>query len=91
LEKTLSMCGVSFAEQARHIWIPTLVLAGTYDPLMPPAFLRSTVLFQISGARLIALPCGHEIPHEMPKQAAALVEAFLSGLGPSVAIKSAAA
>ncbi len=91
LEKTLEMCGVSFAEQARHIGVPTLVIAGTYDPLMPPDLLRSTVLSQISGARLIALPCGHEIPHEMPEHAAALVEAFLSGLGPSVAIKSAAA
>jgi len=83
LEKTLEMCAVSFAEQARHIRVPTLVLAGTYDPLLPPELLRSTVLSQISGARLIALPCGHEIPQEMPEQAAALVEAFLSGLGQS--------
>jgi non-heme chloroperoxidase len=83
LEKTLEMCAVSFAEQARQIRTPTLVLAGTYDPLMPPELLRSTVLSQILGARLIALPCGHEIPQEMPEQAAALVEAFLSGLGQS--------
>ena len=36
LEQTLEMCAVSFAEQARHIGVPTLVLAGTYDSLMPP-------------------------------------------------------
>jgi non-heme chloroperoxidase len=91
LEKTLEMCAVSFAEQARHIRVPTLVLAGTYDPLLPPDLLRSTVLSQISGARLIALPCGHEIPQEMPEQTAALVEAFLSGLGQSAVIEAAAA
>jgi pimeloyl-ACP methyl ester carboxylesterase len=85
LEKTLEMCAVSFAEQARHIRVPTLVLAGTYDPLLPPALLRTAVLSQISGARLIALPCGHEIPQEMPEQAAALLAAFLSGLGQSAA------
>jgi hypothetical protein len=37
---------------------------------------------------MVALPCGHEIPQEMPEQAAALVEAFLSGMGQAAAIEA---
>jgi non-heme chloroperoxidase len=81
LEQTLNMCVVSFSEQARCIRVPTLVLAGTDDPLLPPDVVRSTVSSQILGARQVALPCGHEIPQEMPEQTAAIMEAFLSGLG----------
>jgi non-heme chloroperoxidase len=81
LEQTLKMCAVSFSEEARRIRVPTVVLAGTDDPLLPPEVVRSTVSSQISGARQVALSCGHEIPQEMPEQTAAIVEAFLSGLG----------
>lgn len=81
LEETLNMCAASFAEQAKKIRVPTLALAGSYDPLLPPDMLKSTLLTQIAGARMVALPCGHEIPQELPEQTAALVEAFLSGLG----------
>ena len=91
LEETLSMCGVSFVEQANKIRIPTLVVAGSYDPLLPPDMLKSTLLTQIAGARMVALPCGHEIPQEMPEQTAALVEAFLSGVGQVAGIEDAAA
>jgi hypothetical protein len=62
LEQTLNMCAVSFSEQTRHIRVPTLVLAGTDDPLLTPDTLQGTVLAQIAGARMIVLPCGHEIP-----------------------------
>jgi pimeloyl-ACP methyl ester carboxylesterase len=91
LEETLIMCAASFAEQARKIRVPTLVLAGSYDPLLPPDMLKSTILTQIAGARMVALPCGHEIPQEMPEQTAALVEAFLSGVGQVAWIEAAAA
>ena len=91
LEQTLDMCAVSVIEQARRIRVPTLVLAGSYDPLVTADVLRGTVLTQIAGARMIALPCGHEIPQEMPEQAAALVEAFLSGLGQAEGIEATAA
>jgi pimeloyl-ACP methyl ester carboxylesterase len=86
LEETLNMCAVSFVEQAKRIRAPTLVLAGSYDPLLTPDTLKSTILTQIAGTRMIALPCGHEIPQEMPEQTAALLEAFLSGLGQSAGI-----
>jgi non-heme chloroperoxidase len=91
LEETLSMCGVSFVEQAKTIRVPTLVLAGSYDPLVTPDMLMSTILTQIVGARMVALPCGHEIPQEMPEQTAALLEAFLSGLGQVAGIEAVAA
>ena len=90
LEHTLEMCAVSVSEHAVQIRVPTLVLAGSYDPLVPPDLLRSTILSQIRGARMIALACGHEIPQEMPEQTAGLLEAFVSGLGQSGAIESAA-
>ena len=90
LEQTLGMCAVPLEDRAAMIRVPTLVLAGSYDPLIPPDLLRSTVLSQIAGARMVALPCGHEIPQEMPHQTAALLEAFVSGLGQSGTNKTAA-
>jgi non-heme chloroperoxidase len=81
LEQTLNMCAVSCVEQARSIHVPTLVVSGSHDPLLTPQSIRSTILTHIPAARMIELPCGHEIPQEMPEQAAALLEAFLSGLG----------
>jgi pimeloyl-ACP methyl ester carboxylesterase len=91
LEETLNMCGASCVEQARKIRIPTLVLAGSYDPLVTPDMLKSTILTHIAGARMVALPCGHEIPQEMPEQTAALCEAFLSGLNHTLPTEAVAA
>lgn len=91
LEQTLSMCALEFAAQAARIHVPTLVLAGSYDPLLPPDTLRATILTQIAGSRLVELVCGHEIPHEMPERTAALLEAFLSGLSQTANTEAAAA
>lgn len=81
LEQTLTMCGASFVKEAANIRVPTLVLAGDFDPLITPDLLRRTVLAQVAGSRMLTLPCGHEIPQEVPGQAAALLEAFVAGLG----------
>ena len=91
LEETLNMCGTSFVEQAKKIRVPTLVLAGSYDPLLTPDMLKSTIMSQLAGARMVALPCGHEIPQEMPEQTAALLEAFLSGMGHALIAETVAA
>jgi pimeloyl-ACP methyl ester carboxylesterase len=91
LEETLNMCAASFVEKAKKIRVPTLVLAGSYDPLLTPDMLKSTIMTQIAGTRMVALPCGHEVPQEMPEQTAALLEAFLSGLGQVAGIEAAAA
>jgi pimeloyl-ACP methyl ester carboxylesterase len=90
LEETLSMCGASFADQAGRIRVPTLVLAGEFDPLISPDLVRGTVLTHIATARMVALPCGHEIPQELPEQTAALLEAFICGVGTSVASETVA-
>lgn len=90
LEKTLSMCGLSFVEQAENIRVPILVIAGSYDPLLAPDMLKSTILAKIAGARIVTLPCGHEIPQEMPEQTAALLEAFFSGMGETAVIEATA-
>lgn len=42
------------------------MLAGSYDRLLTPDMLKSTVLTQIEGARMIAQPCGLEIPPPFP-------------------------
>ena len=91
LEETLNMCAVSFVEQAKKIRVPTLVLAGSYDPLLTPDMLKSTIMTQLAGARMVPLACGHEVPQEMPEQTAALVEAFLSGMGHSFVREAATA
>lgn len=91
LEETLNMCGVSCVEQAKTIRVPTLMVAGSYDPLLPPDVLKSTIMTHIPRARMVRLPCGHEVPQEMPEQTAALLEAFLSGLGQVAEIEAVAA
>jgi pimeloyl-ACP methyl ester carboxylesterase len=65
---------------------PTLVTAGTHDPILSPDFLRQEIVGRIPNARLVHVDCGHEIPVERPAQAAALLEAFLAGLMTRVAV-----
>jgi pimeloyl-ACP methyl ester carboxylesterase len=43
--------------------------------------VSSTSVSHIKGARMVILDCGHEIPLERPRELAALIEAFLAGLG----------
>lgn len=71
-----------FSAQLAAIAAPTLCVA-TDDPFMPPAFLRANVVDLIRGARLAVLPGpGHYLQVERPAETAALLEAFLSALGP---------
>ena len=91
LEETLNMCGAAFVEQAKKIRVPTLVIAGSYDPLLTRDMLKTTIMSQLAGARIVALPCGHEVPQEMPEQTAALVEAFVCGMGHALVTQAVAA
>jgi len=68
-------------DRLQSIKTPTLVVAGEHDPILSPAILRETVVSPISGARMVVLDCAHEIPLEQPHTLAALVEAFVAGLG----------
>jgi non-heme chloroperoxidase len=80
LEGTIDMFYESIVGQVSGIRVPTLVLAGDGDPILTPDYVRRSVVDSISGARLITLPCGHEVPIEMPKETAWIVQAFVAGL-----------
>jgi pimeloyl-ACP methyl ester carboxylesterase len=82
MKGTSDMCArQSVTETIRGVDIPTLVVTGRADPLMPEACLRQKVLPYFPQARVIRMPCGHEIPYEMPSETAWLLEAFLAGVG----------
>jgi len=51
--------------RAAEIAVPTFVLAGAADPILPPDVLRGAVVEKISGATLLAVPgAGHLLPLE---------------------------
>jgi len=81
LSGTFDMCTRgSFVDRLPATRAPTLVVAGSHDPMMPAEMLYREIVERISGARLVKLDCGHEIPLEKPHQTAALIEAFVAGL-----------
>ena len=49
--------------------------------MFAPELLRAAVVAPLPGARLALVDAGHEIPIELPRELAALIEAFLAGLG----------
>jgi pimeloyl-ACP methyl ester carboxylesterase len=82
LEGTMSACiKTSFVDRLATMTTPTLVVGGVHDAIFTPDLLREAIVAQIPGARLALLDCGHEIPLEKPRELAALLEAFLAGLG----------
>ena len=80
LEGTIDMFYESTERQVSDIGIPTLIIAGEADPLFNREYVNKNVVPTTPGARAIFLPCGHEIPFEMPHETASLLEAFLAGL-----------
>jgi pimeloyl-ACP methyl ester carboxylesterase len=83
LKGTSDMCSrESLVGMIRGVRIPTLIATGKADPLMPAAYIREEVLAYFPHARVVWLPCGHEIPYEMPEETAWLLEAFLAGMPP---------
>ena len=63
-----------FSDGLRSISIPTLVIAGERDPLMPPQRLRRDVSGAIPGAVLVTLRhVGHNIPVELPGELASVI------------------
>jgi non-heme chloroperoxidase len=82
LEQTLdAVMATSFTDRLASISAPSLVVGGSGDPMFPPDLLRAAVVAPLAGARLALIDCGHEIPIEAPRELAALIEAFLAGLG----------
>ena len=84
LEGTLNTCiNASFAEKLAQLRTRTLVIGGAHDPIFSPEVLRQGVVAPLSCARLALVDSSHEIPIEKPQELAALIEAFLVGLGNS--------
>ncbi len=82
LDGTLGACvNTSFADRLAGARVPTLVVGGTHDPIFAPEVLRGGVAAPLAGARVALVDCSHEIPVERPRELAALIEAFLAGLG----------
>jgi pimeloyl-ACP methyl ester carboxylesterase len=83
LSETLDMCrqGGQFMDKLPATCAATLVIGGHHDPLLSPDTLRQAIVGPIPRARLVLLDCGHETPLEKPQATAALLEAFLAGLG----------
>lgn len=80
LEGTIDMFYESIVDEVSGVRVPTLVIAGAGDPIFTPDYVRRFVVESIPGARLITLPCGHEVPIEMPKETAWILQAFVAGL-----------
>jgi pimeloyl-ACP methyl ester carboxylesterase len=73
--------GGGFADKLGAIEAPTLVL-GSEDPFLPPDFLREKIVKPIRRARLAVLPgAGHYVQVERARETAAVLDAFLAGLG----------
>ena len=70
-----------FSSEVARLAVPMLVVAGARDELFTPELLHATIVSQIHGARMAVIDCGHEIGLEAPRELAAVVEAFLAGLG----------
>lgn len=65
---------------ALHIFVPTLVLFGSEDKMVPPQAGRALAK-QIPGARFEAVPeAGHMVMLEQPERVAALLGEFLEGI-----------
>jgi pimeloyl-ACP methyl ester carboxylesterase len=70
----------SFADKLGAVKAPTLLVA-TDDPALPVDFLKQTIVSLIPGAGAAYLPGpGHYLPVERPREAAALLRAFLTAL-----------
>jgi pimeloyl-ACP methyl ester carboxylesterase len=80
LEGTIDMFYESIENEVRNIHTPTLIIAGEGDPLFNREYINKNVLPMTPDARTVFLPCGHEIPFEMPNETARLFEAYLAGL-----------
>jgi pimeloyl-ACP methyl ester carboxylesterase len=66
--------------ETRTIEVPTLVVAGEFDQVEPPAVLTENLLPYLARARLTVLPgTGHLIPLEAPAALAEVLKAELPG------------
>lgn len=82
LDETLKTCiHASFIDRLAAVQTPTLVVGGIHDTLFTPEVLAQGVVAPLRRARLAFLDSNHEIPIEQPREFAALLQAFVAGLG----------
>jgi pimeloyl-ACP methyl ester carboxylesterase len=82
LDATLGLCmKETFVDRLHEIRAPTIVVGGIHDSIFPPEFLRDTVAGRLARARTAFLDSNHEVPIEQPREMAAILEAFVAGLG----------
>lgn len=81
LDETLKACMYeSFVDKLESVRTPTLVVGGIYDPIFTPDALRGLAA-SMPRARLVLLDSNHDVPFEQPREFAAVLEAFIAGLG----------
>jgi pimeloyl-ACP methyl ester carboxylesterase len=68
----------SYVDRLAATCAPTLVIGGIDDPMGTPEYLLREVVQRIPNARLSLLPCGHNVPLEMPKETATIINDFVS-------------
>jgi pimeloyl-ACP methyl ester carboxylesterase len=79
LRETLRMCiEESFVDRLSATCAPTIVIGGTEDPMGTPEYLAREIVQKIPNARLSLLPCGHNLPLEMPLETAGIINDFVS-------------
>lgn len=67
----------SFIQKIRHITIPTLILWGQNDPVIPVDHAEK-FYEDIIGSKLKIIPsCGHVPPEEKPLETARIIREFL--------------
>jgi pimeloyl-ACP methyl ester carboxylesterase len=70
-----------FADRLTAVRTRSLIVASD-DAFLPVALLRSQVVQRIRGARLAVIEgAGHYLPNDRPGALAAVLEAFMAGLG----------
>ncbi len=67
-------------EQIRMVTQPTLLVAGSGDPVMRPASGRKLMALAQNGTYLEVPKCGHLILFELPEQVAQILRLFLRGV-----------
>jgi pimeloyl-ACP methyl ester carboxylesterase len=80
LEGTIDMTYESIEDEVSDLRTSTLIIGGAADPLFNPEYIMKCVLPTTPEARAVFLPCGHEIPIEMPNETAWLLEAYFAGV-----------
>jgi pimeloyl-ACP methyl ester carboxylesterase len=66
-----------FADRLNRISVPTIVIAGENDPLVPPASAKRDVAERIDGAVFVKLRgAGHNLPVETPDEIAGVIARF---------------